>query len=183
MSGTFTLLDGSAANYPNYMGSFILNGGLIRSTSQDSWCHWSLVDRFTGYVGPNGARFDVPRDHWGRSFYFQIPLHTGVSDGVDGGVEKTGTGLFVIYKTATYTGPTRVLGGSMRTSDETGETPFGTGSVELENGTLLVTTATNDQKIATASGATVTYRGGSAIGTYANFAGQVLTMGPADATQ
>ncbi len=169
-------------NKYNYTGSFIFNGGRLRPTLQDSWCVWGFNDRVTAFIGPNGARFDVPRDHWGRSFYFQVPLLTGVADGVDGGVEKTGTGWLVVYKTATYTGPTRVLGGSIRTSDETGAAPFGTGSVELENGTLLVTTATNDQKIATASGATVTYRGGSLLGTYSAIVGQVLTVGPADAT-
>ena len=111
VSGTLSLLGYSEANYANYTGSFILNGGLVRSTAQESWCTWELNDKFTAYVGANGARFDVPREHWGRSFYFKVPLLTGVSEGVDGGVEKTGTGWFVVYKTGTYTGPTRFLGG------------------------------------------------------------------------
>ena len=53
----------SAANYPNYTGRIIFDGGTLRSTSSERnyWCAWDLRGKFTAYIGANGGRIDVPR--------------------------------------------------------------------------------------------------------------------------
>ena len=143
-----------------------------------------MRNKFTAYVGENGAHIDVPRDRWMRYLrLYRMSILTGVEGGTDGGLEKTGTGCFVFENAGTYTGPTRVRGGAVRsTANSDGEAPYGTGSVLLENGTLLSTRAIN-HTMASAPGATVTYRGGSVLGSLEPNAGQLLTLGPADAAQ
>ena len=187
VSEWLTVPNFSEANYPNYTGSFILNGGWIRSTAQPAaygqWCTWNFFNKFTGYVGVNGAHFDVPHKRWGRHFRVIMPILTGVANGMDGGLEKTGMGYFVFENAATYTGPTCVRGGVLRTTAyQANEAPYGTGSVFLENGMLLTTRAVN-HTMASAPGATVTYRGGSILGSLEPNADQLLTIGPADAAQ
>ena len=92
-------------------------------------------------------------------------------------------GYFVFENAATYTGATCVRGGVLRTTAyQANETPFGTGSVFLENGMLLTTRAVN-HTMASAPGATVTYRGGSILGSLQSNTDQLLTLGPADAAQ
>ena len=174
----------SAANYPNYTGRIIFDGGTLRSTSSERnyWCAWDLRGKFTAYIGANGGRIDVPRTRWMHGVLRIIaPFTSGVPDGIDGGLEKTGMGGFVFENPATYTGPTRVLGGTLRTTAyQSGEAPYGTGSILLENGMLLTTRAVN-HTMASAPGATVTYRGGSILGSLEPNVGQLLTIGPADA--
>lgn len=187
VSEWLTVPNFSEANYPNYTGSFILNGGWIRSTAQPAaygqWCTWDLRGKFTGYVGVNGAHFDVPHKRWGRFFRIIMPILTGVADGIDGGLEKTGMGYFVFENAATYTGPTCVRGGVLRTTAyQADEAPYGTGSIFLENGMLLTTRAVN-HTMATAPGATIAYRGGSILGSLQSNTDQLLTLGPADAAQ
>ena len=176
----------SEANYPNYNGRILLDGGTIRSTfkTSDFWNTWDMHSKFTIYIGANGGRIDVPRSRWLKGVLRIIaPFASGVPDGIDGGLEKTGMGEFVFEDPATYTGPTRVLGGALRstaTGRHDGATPFGTGAILLENGMLLTTRAVN-HTMASASGATVTYRGGSILGSLETNVVQLLTIGPADA--
>ena len=143
-----------------------------------------MHSKFTVYIGANGGRIDVPRTRWLHGVLRIIaPFASGVPDGIDGGLEKTGMGGFVFENPATYTGPTRVLGGTLRTTAyHSGEAPYGTGPILLENGMLLTTRAVN-HTMASASGATVTYRGGSILGSLEPNVGQLLTIGPADAAQ
>lgn len=107
-------------------------------------------------------------------------ISSGVESGKDGGLAQYGYAPVSYLKPLEFTGPFRVVGGYACLPDTV--TPpadqpfFGRGDLELANGVIQVigraATMSNPLKIATASGATLRYEGGSAIrtcGTYDGF--------------
>ena len=107
-------------------------------------------------------------------------IFSGVESGKDGGLAQYGYAPVSYLKPLEFTGPFRVVGGYAclpGTVTPPADQPFfGRGDLELANGVIQIigrtATMSNPLKIATASGATLRYEGGSAIrtcGTYDGF--------------
>lgn len=94
---------------------FTFNGGTFRSREntgdgralfQGSAEKWAKV---TFSVGEKGGVFDAA----GQNIFWDYPLTSGVSGGVDGGIRKTGSRLMILRSTNAYSGPTVVEGGNL----------------------------------------------------------------------
>lgn len=170
----------AAKDFPNgFDGRVYFNGGLVEAlrTTPATWFNSKAV---TGYVGAGGLRLDTAMDDPASALTLDLPLlhDPACGDAPDGGVDKTGRGTLLTRGDATYTGPTRVTGGTVREEGAATSTPFGTGSVALDDGGLCVT-APQSYTIASAEGAALSYDGVSSLGGYGTDAvNAVLTVGP-----
>ena len=103
------------------------NGGLLRFSASTTV---NANPNTTFKVMEGGARID------GGSLQTQInqPLVNGTG-GADGGLTKYGANVLVLLTNAFYTGQTTVKAGTLRTLSF-GGTPFGSGNILLDGGTL-----------------------------------------------
>ena len=155
--GTFTVgnLNNGGAN-SNSLSAVNFNGGLFKSSANQS----IGANAFSTFnVLEGGARIDSGA--WTVSL--QQPLLSGVGV-TDGGLIKYGAGTLTLTTNATYTGQTIVKAGILA-STALLDTPFGTGSLLADGGTLSVAPSGSGLTLsltaaAGAAGNTVTYGAG-----------------------
>jgi len=186
------VLSEGLASYPHFTGRFLFDGGWVETT-QTSDQIWKLSPDYsngamtTGYVGRAGMKWRSKNGKLARYTYFKAPLVSGVEEGqTDGGLLKTGRGTLLTYGDSSYNGPTRVFGGALRSgydqSSAGTSTPFGTGDVEIEDSVLALYSPSATQTLASGTGATFSYGGGSSL-TFCGASSAAVTIGPADAAQ
>jgi autotransporter-associated beta strand protein len=134
---------------PTNTTSFFFNGGILRSKSNATTGENPLYSSFKVLSG--GAIFDVTAEN----YTFYPTLYSGIVDGEDGGLLKTGYGRLDITNAMQYSGKTRVWGGMLRTLS-TSERPLGSNSLHIGHGELRVQSSSSGsanlvQKLADAS--------------------------------
>jgi autotransporter-associated beta strand protein len=176
--------------YPHFTGEFVFDGGWVETTRAMNWllspCY-TAGSSTTGYVGRAGMKWRTVHPKLTDVAYFKAPIVSGVGAGeTDGGILKKGRGALCLHEDSSYNGPTRVLGGLLKSGNNVASggttTPFGTGDVEVDSSVLALSSTSASQTLASAPGAKFTYGGGSAL-TFWGPASSAVAVGPAGAAE
>lgn len=124
-----------------------LNGGTLAPLNgQGTNDVWSESNYLTARVSTNGLVLSTARLPGAKTYTICQPLvHDPDLAGVDGGVTKVGEGVLILSAANTYTGPTRVAGGSLRLLDDVsvpGEIIVSGGVLDLGGDTRSVSALT-----------------------------------------
>ena len=158
VSGTYAYGD-NVPSSSSFVGQTVFDGGTIRSAvaGNTTWptANPSNYDTmFRAVVKAGGGTIDVPRTNMTKSLTWRGPFMSGVDEGADGGLAKTGDGRLIFVRALDFTGPMKVRAGAVQVSEApaAGHASLGYGGLEMDRGLVEFYPQSSDYTLAASSG-------------------------------